>query len=151
MEDKIVLMHTFGQKLREHRMKKGLTGQRLSECSGISQGYVSQLERSDGVTVPSLKTIHKLAQGLKTDVRYLLDWAGYGNEYEGVDDNGHIKTSLYNTVGELSAAMQSAEVLAFGFRAYTRSNVLERKGEVTTADAEYVLELYQNPSDVEEE
>ena len=52
----------FGQRLRELRQKYGVTQQQLSAATGLTEGYISNMER--GQKVPSLTTILRLAVAL---------------------------------------------------------------------------------------
>ena len=72
----------FGRRLREVRLRKGVTQQRLAEIAGMSEAYISNMEH--GFKVPSLTTIIRIAVALeckvmdlvgafdKTDLRALL-------------------------------------------------------------------------------
>jgi transcriptional regulator with XRE-family HTH domain len=52
----------FGRHLRELRQKYGVTQQQLSIATGLTEGYISNMER--GLKVPSLTTILRLAVAL---------------------------------------------------------------------------------------
>jgi transcriptional regulator with XRE-family HTH domain len=72
----------FGRRLREVRLRKGVTQQSLAGVAGMSEAYISNME--SGFKVPSLTTIIRLAVALdckvmdlvgafdKTDLRALL-------------------------------------------------------------------------------
>lgn len=72
----------FGRRLREVRLRKGVTQERLAGVAGMSEAYISNMEH--GFKVPSLTTIIRLAVALdckvmdlvgafdKTDLRALL-------------------------------------------------------------------------------
>lgn len=53
----------FGQRLRELRQKRGVTQEQLSIATGMTEGYISNMER--GLKVPSLTTILRIAVALK--------------------------------------------------------------------------------------
>jgi len=61
----------FGKKLRDFREKRNLSQVQLYARSGVSQGYISDLEK--GKKTPTLSTIEKLAAGLRCSVTDLLD------------------------------------------------------------------------------
>lgn len=61
--------------MRKTRRKRGLTIVQLSELSGVSNPYISQLE--NGKHEPSLEIIAKLAKGLEIDESILFFSAGY--------------------------------------------------------------------------
>jgi transcriptional regulator with XRE-family HTH domain len=56
----------FGRRLREVRLKRGVTQQQLSEIAGMSEAYISNLEH--GLKVPSLTTVLRLAVALDCKV-----------------------------------------------------------------------------------
>jgi transcriptional regulator with XRE-family HTH domain len=60
----------FGRRLRELRQKYGVTQQQLSVATGLTEGYISNMER--GLKVPSLTTILKLAVALGCKVTDLV-------------------------------------------------------------------------------
>ena len=60
----------LGRKIRDLRLRRGLTVQQLAEATGLSKGFVSQVE--NGRTSPSLATLYDLAKSLETSVAYLV-------------------------------------------------------------------------------
>ena len=62
-------MH-LGKKIRDLRFRRGLTVQQLAELSGLSKGFISQVENER--TSPSLATLRDLARALNTSVAYLV-------------------------------------------------------------------------------
>ncbi|MFM7232415.1 MAG: helix-turn-helix domain-containing protein [bacterium] len=60
----------LGRKIRDLRLRRGLTVQQLAEATGLSKGFVSQVE--NGRTSPSLQTLQDLARSLETSVAYLV-------------------------------------------------------------------------------
>lgn len=60
----------FGRRLREIRLRSGVTQQQLSEVAGMSEAYISNLER--GFKVPSLTTVLRLAVALDCKVMDLV-------------------------------------------------------------------------------
>lgn len=63
LEPEFSLMRT----IMEARIEKGLTQQKLSELTGISQADISRLE--GGTANPSLRTIQRIAEALGKQVR----------------------------------------------------------------------------------
>ena len=61
---------TLGPKIRDLRLRKGMTVQQLADASGLSKGFISQVE--NGHTRPSLSTLQGLADSLATSVAYLV-------------------------------------------------------------------------------
>jgi transcriptional regulator with XRE-family HTH domain len=60
----------FGRRLRELREKYGVTQKQLSIATGLTEGYISNMER--GLKVPSLTTILRLAVALGCNVTQLV-------------------------------------------------------------------------------
>lgn len=60
----------LGRKIRDLRLRRGLTVQQLAEASNLSKGFISQVENSR--TSPSLATLRDLAVALATSVAYLV-------------------------------------------------------------------------------
>ncbi|HEV2104782.1 MAG TPA: cupin domain-containing protein [Candidatus Eisenbacteria bacterium] len=60
----------LGRKIRDLRLRRGLTVQQLAEATGLSKGFISQVE--NGRTSPSLATLQDLARSLETSVAYLV-------------------------------------------------------------------------------
>lgn len=60
----------LGRKIRDLRLRQGLTVQGLAEASALSKGFISQVE--NGHTMPSLATLRDLARALDTSMAYLV-------------------------------------------------------------------------------
>src|SRR5262245_3639612 len=60
----------LGKKIRDLRQRRGFTVQQLAEASGLSKGFISQIENHR--TSPSLATLHDLARALDTSAAYLV-------------------------------------------------------------------------------
>ena len=62
-------MSTFAKRLREERMKAKLTQQEMANQLNISRGAYAQYEND--MTQPSIETLVKIANILKTSTDYL--------------------------------------------------------------------------------
>ena len=60
----------FRKNLKFYRNKQGLTQDKLSEISGISSDYISEIER--GKKTPSFKRMDIIAKALNIDVYKLF-------------------------------------------------------------------------------
>jgi transcriptional regulator with XRE-family HTH domain len=60
----------LGRKIRDLRLRRGMTVQQLADASHLSKGFISQVENDR--TSPSLATLHDLAAALRTSVSYLV-------------------------------------------------------------------------------
>jgi transcriptional regulator with XRE-family HTH domain len=61
----------IGLNLRQLRMAKGLTMERLASLSDLTRGYISLVER--GLKMPSIAALLRLANALDVNVAYLFD------------------------------------------------------------------------------
>lgn len=62
--------NAIGLRIREARLKKGYTQQGLAEAAGISEMYISQMER--GLKMPSLSLFTKIITALDISADYVL-------------------------------------------------------------------------------
>ncbi len=60
----------LGKKIRDLRLRRGMTVQQLAHATDLSKGFISQVENSR--TSPSLATLQGLARSLETSVAYLV-------------------------------------------------------------------------------
>lgn len=60
----------LGKRIREARLKKRYTQQRLAEEIGTGQMYLGEIER--GVKMPSLKIFIKIVEALDVSADYIL-------------------------------------------------------------------------------
>jgi transcriptional regulator with XRE-family HTH domain len=67
---------TLGQVLKTTRTKLGKTLREVESITGISNGYLSQLE-SDSIGQPSPNHLHRLAETYSLDYSSLMSLAGY--------------------------------------------------------------------------
>jgi transcriptional regulator with XRE-family HTH domain len=106
---------TFGLRLRETRIREGLSQSDLEEISGIPKARLSRYE--NGHVAPSIQTLERLARALKVSEASLL-----GDERATVDDFFRILSergvristcqqaeALANAVADLSLAMGLSE------------------------------------------
>jgi transcriptional regulator with XRE-family HTH domain len=60
----------LGRKIRDLRLRRGLTVQKLADATQLSKGFISQVENDH--TSPSLSTLRNLAAALRTSMAYLV-------------------------------------------------------------------------------
>lgn len=71
---------TLGNRIREARIKKQHTQQKLAEMAGISQIYLGEIER--GTKMPSLRSFIKIIEALDLSADYVLrDELSSGERY----------------------------------------------------------------------
>src|SRR5665648_1023804 len=73
-----ISVHDLGEYLREQRQSAQLSLRQLSEAAGISNPYISQIER--GLKKPSAEILQALAKGLRISAESLYIRAGILDE-----------------------------------------------------------------------
>lgn len=68
---------TFGQRLRELRLREEMTQRELAARVGVNHTYISKLETGHADTMPSLGLVWELADWLHTDRESLAILAGH--------------------------------------------------------------------------
>ena len=68
--EKAVDYAKLGLRIKEVRLKRGLTQDRLSETMGVTSKYLSKVE--NGASAPSLPFIIKFSEVTGSDLNYLL-------------------------------------------------------------------------------
>ncbi|KAA3618231.1 MAG: XRE family transcriptional regulator [Calditrichaeota bacterium] len=63
MKEKPVLAVTFGEVLKEERLRNNLSQEALAYASGLERNFISSMER--GISQPTITTLFKLAEQLK--------------------------------------------------------------------------------------
>ncbi len=65
----------FGEKLKEERLKQGLSQERVSKSAGFHRTYIGMIERAERkVTLPHIEKIAKaMGIGIESLFRGLLD------------------------------------------------------------------------------
>ena len=64
------MVHMVGNKLKELRIKKGLSQQRLAKLARVPQSTIWYIEQ--GQRSPTLKTLEKLAKALEVHIQELV-------------------------------------------------------------------------------
>lgn len=68
---KKTILVKFGKKVREVRVKRGLSQEALADIASVHRTYIGMIERAEkNIT---LLNIQKLAKALKVDIRELFD------------------------------------------------------------------------------
>lgn len=70
MDKKFELLNRFGEKVREERLKKGLSQEELAEKAGVHRTYIGMIERGEkNITLMNIK---KVANALDLKIDQLL-------------------------------------------------------------------------------
>ena len=65
-----LLEKTINTKIGQIRQNKGITLKVLAERTGLTEGYLSRIERSD--TAPPIVTLMRIAEALSTDISFFF-------------------------------------------------------------------------------
>ncbi len=84
MKDLPTRMHDLGEFIREQRRVAHLSLRKLSDMAGISNPYLSQIER--GLRKPSAEILQQIAKALRISAETLYIRAGILEEREGESD-----------------------------------------------------------------
>jgi len=76
-----ISVHDLGEYLKEQRQSAQLSLRQLSEVAGISNPYISQIER--GLKKPSAEILQQIAKALRISAETLYVRAGLLEEREG--------------------------------------------------------------------
>jgi len=90
----------LGERLRRYRSLKRLTLRNVKKKTGISDGYLNQLEQGR-VKEPSPHILYKLAQCYEVPYEHLLDLAGYFVP-AGQNSMKKVRGVAYSLLGDLT-------------------------------------------------
>ncbi|HEX2039908.1 MAG TPA: helix-turn-helix domain-containing protein [Acidimicrobiales bacterium] len=97
--------HELGEFIREQRSTARLSLRKLSEAAGISNPYLSQIER--GLRKPSAEILQQIAKALRISAETLYVRAGILEEREGDDDlEGEILRDRFLTEDQKQTLLQ---------------------------------------------
>lgn len=74
-KEALLIRKNFGLWLKRKREERGLTVRQLAKFSGVSSGYISQVESGKRNT-PTQKILSKLARPLKVTLQEIYEAAG---------------------------------------------------------------------------
>ncbi len=108
-------MYELGQYLREQRRAAGLSLRALGRLAGVSNPYLSQIER--GIRRPSAEILHQLAKALSLSAEALYVRAGILEERtidldvaDAVRHDSSIDDSQKQTLIDLYTSMRTAKI-----------------------------------------
>jgi transcriptional regulator with XRE-family HTH domain len=97
--------HDLGEFIREQRSTARLSLRKLSEAAGISNPYLSQIER--GLRKPSAEILQQIAKALRISAETLYVRAGILEERHGEDDlEGEILRDRFLTEDQKQTLLQ---------------------------------------------
>lgn len=104
----------LGDFIRQQRERANLSLRRLAEKAGISNPYLSQIER--GIRKPSAEILKSLSRALEISANSLYTKAGL------IDEDTPAPTVIEAIDGDRNLAMDQKRVLLDMYRALVRSN-----------------------------
>lgn len=86
-------MQTIGERIRELRKSKKLSLSDVAQKSGLSVGFLSQVER--GISSPSVASLEKVCKGLQINIQDLFANSG---TLPPLEEQGHPVSSKHNQI-----------------------------------------------------
>lgn len=96
---------SLGDYLKEQRTQSKLTLRQLSEAAGVSNPYLSQIER--GLRKPSADVLQQIAKALRISAEQLYVQAGILSPDEAVGGGGSVELAILNDSGLTERQKQS--------------------------------------------
>lgn len=115
----------LGEKIRSIRKKQDMKLNDLSELSGLSASYISQLER--GLVEPSLSSLKKISTALKTPVYLLMEESSSGSVVVKKDER--MKMSFPNSELEFEIVSAMSSKLDFDPSMLVVNFIFQESGE----------------------
>jgi transcriptional regulator with XRE-family HTH domain len=119
-------MQVLGEFIRDRRSAARLSLRKLSEQAGISNPYLSQIER--GLRKPSAEILQSIAKALRISAETLYIQAGILDEKD--DGERSVVTAVYS---DPMLNERQKQVLVDIYDSFRRENRLEGEGTVDTA------------------
>ncbi|MFP3928927.1 MAG: helix-turn-helix domain-containing protein, partial [Desulfobacteraceae bacterium] len=101
-------MDDLGKRIRAQRLKRSLTLKQLSEMTGLSIGFLSEIER--GISEPSMASLRKIREALGVS---LLSFRDSEDERQ---NNSHLLRILADPSQDPGRYIQDARVVRAGQR-----------------------------------
>lgn len=104
----------LGEFIRQQRQRADLSLRRLADMAGISNPYLSQIER--GIRKPSAEILKSLSRALEISANSLYSKAGL------IDDEGSRATVTESIASDPALTGEQKQVMLDMYRALIRSN-----------------------------
>jgi transcriptional regulator with XRE-family HTH domain len=118
--------HDLGVFIRDQRRTARLSLRKLSELAGISNPYLSQIER--GLRKPSAEILQAIAKGLRISAETLYVRAGI------LDDRGDGPDLIREILGDQSVTERQRQALIEIYRSFQAETAAERAREASGSD-----------------
>lgn len=119
----------LGEYLREQRRQAQLSLRQLADAAGVSNPYLSQIER--GLRKPSADILQQLAKALRISAETLYVQAGILDER----DRDAVETRAV-ILADPTISEQQKQVLLQIYASFRKENAAEAEAEVKAAEAE---------------
>jgi transcriptional regulator with XRE-family HTH domain len=120
--------HDLGAFIREQRRTARLSLRKLSEQAGISNPYLSQIER--GLRKPSAEILQAIAKGLRISAETLYVRAGI------LDERGDGPDLVGEILGDHTVTERQKQALVEIYRSFQAETAAERAREVSKSERE---------------
>jgi transcriptional regulator with XRE-family HTH domain len=118
--------HDLGEFIRDQRRTARLSLRKLSELAGISNPYLSQIER--GLRKPSAEILQAIAKGLRISAETLYVRAGI------LDERGDGPDLVAQILGDQSVTERQRQALIEIYRSFQAETAAERGSEVPRSE-----------------
>jgi transcriptional regulator with XRE-family HTH domain len=118
--------HDLGVFIRDQRRTARLSLRKLSELAGISNPYLSQIER--GLRKPSAEILQAIAKGLRISAETLYVRAGI------LDDRGDGPDLVREILGDQSVTERQRQALIEIYRSFQAETAAERAREASGSE-----------------
>ena len=115
----------LGDYLKEQRLGAKLTLRQLAEQAGVSNPYLTQIER--GLRKPSAEVLQQIAKALRISAEQLYVRAGI----VGLDESGSVELAILADTGLTERQKQS---LLDVYSSFLATNAIDEAGEQTEND-----------------
>jgi transcriptional regulator with XRE-family HTH domain len=119
-------LHDLGGFIRDQRRNARLSLRKLSELAGISNPYLSQIER--GLRKPSAEILQAIAKGLRISAETLYVRAGI------LDDRGDGPDLIREILGDQSVTERQRQALIEIYRSFQAETAAERAREASGSE-----------------
>jgi transcriptional regulator with XRE-family HTH domain len=110
-------LHDLGEFIRDQRRNARLSLRKLSERAGISNPYLSQIER--GLRKPSAEILQSIARGLRISAETLYVRAGILDERSATDPSADLAAAILH---DPSISDRQKQVLVEIYRSFQAEN-----------------------------
>lgn len=93
----------IGDKIKELRLRNGLTQKSLGEKCGIAEPTIRKYEL--GKLNPKVETVKKIADALNVPVSEIMDWSKFDEQYPHLADEVKLIESVENEYGKGSGEL----------------------------------------------